>query len=112
MLTPFERALVAHLVADWLLQNDWMAKNKPSLTSSAAWLHFFIQFVFLSIALSLPAGLVLGIVHLIIDTRKPLNWWRRVFRQTTDGPLAVHMAIWSDQVLHVVIIAVWVALMT
>jgi len=23
-LTPFERALVAHLVADWLLQSDWM----------------------------------------------------------------------------------------
>ena len=29
-LTPFERALVAHLVADWLLQNDWMAHHTVS----------------------------------------------------------------------------------
>ena len=38
-LTLFERALVAHLVADWLLQNDWMAHQKTSLSHSAAWVH-------------------------------------------------------------------------
>ena len=30
MLTPFERGVVVNLIADWLLQNDWMARNKHS----------------------------------------------------------------------------------
>ena len=37
MLTLFERALAAHLVADWLLQNDWMALNKSNLRHPAGW---------------------------------------------------------------------------
>lgn len=28
LTTPFERALAAHLVGDWPLQNDWMAHHK------------------------------------------------------------------------------------
>ena len=109
-MTPFERGLVAHLIADWLLQNDWMATNKVSLRHPAAWVHFGIQAVCLGLALGWPAGLVLGAVHLLIDTRLPLRWWQRVFRQTTEGPVALHTAIWADQVLHVAAIAIWVGL--
>ena len=36
ILTLFERGLVAHLAADWVLQNDWMVRNKLSLRHPAA----------------------------------------------------------------------------
>jgi len=110
MLTPFERGLVAHLIADWLLQNDWMASNKMKLNHPAAWTHAGIHALALGIALGWPAGLVLGLVHLLIDTRFPLRWWQRVFHQTTEGPAALQVAIWGDQVLHITTIAIWVAI--
>src|SRR5512139_1567365 len=110
MLTLFERGLVAHLVADWLLQNDWMARYKGSLRHPAAWVHGGIYAVMVGLALgSWQAGLVLGLVHILIDTRQPLGWWRKVYRQTTEGPAALHVAIWSDQALHLAALAIWIA---
>lgn len=110
MLTPFERGLVAHLIADWLLQNDWMAANKMNLKHPASWTHAGIQAIAMTLALGWQAGIVLGIVHLLIDTRIPLQWWQRTFKQTTEGPAALHVAIWGDQVLHIATIALWVGL--
>lgn len=110
MLTLFERGLIAHLIADWLLQNDWMARNKVNLRHPAAWTHAGIQAVALSLALGWQAGLILGFVHMLVDTRIPLKWWQRSFKQTTEGPAALHVTIWGDQVLHIVTIAIWVAL--
>jgi hypothetical protein len=110
MLTPFEKGLVAHLIGDWLLQNGWMAKNKVRLTHPAAWIHLCIHTVLLWVALGWQAGIVLGLVHLFIDTRIPLNWWQRVFKHIGDTPTSLHVAIWSDQVLHITAIAAWVVL--
>lgn len=113
MLTLFERGVVAHLIADWLLQNDWMARNKTSLRHLAAWVHATIYALFLGLALgSWQAGLVLGAIHLVVDTRRPLIWWRRVFRQTVEGPAALQVAIWSDQTVHIATIAIWIALVS
>ena len=108
-LTPFERGLVAHLVADWILQNDWMALNKTKLRHPAAWVHAGIQGLCLGLALDPLAGLVLGFVHLLIDTRVPLDWWIRVFKKSAQSPQAGTIAIWLDQTLHIVCIAIWVA---
>ena len=107
MLTPFERGFIAHLIADWLLQNDWMAKNKTSLRHPAAWTHAAIYAVLLTVALGWQAGLVLGVLHLLVDTRVPRRWWQDVFRQTTEGPLAVIVAVGVDQAIHVIAIAAW-----
>ncbi len=106
-MTPFENALVAHLVGDWLLQNDWMARNKASLSHPAAWVHSGIHGILLGLALGWPAGLGLGLIHMLVDTRVPYNWWTRLFRQTTGGPSYDHLVIWADQVLHVLTIAMW-----
>jgi hypothetical protein len=110
ILTPFERGLVAHLVADWILQNDWMARNKTSLRHPAAWTHAGIQVLCLGLSLGWLAGLVLGVAHLLIDTRGPVEWWIRCFKKCGRAPEAVTIAIWLDQTLHVVCIALWVAL--
>jgi Na+-driven multidrug efflux pump len=108
-LTPFERALVAHLVADWLLQNSWMAVNKTNLRHPAGWVHAGIHGVGLALALGPLAGVVLGFVHLIIDTRLPLNWWIRQFKKSETAPQAELIAIGTDQALHIATIAAWIA---
>ena len=110
ILTPFEKGLVAHLVADWILQNDWMARNKTNLWHPAAWTHSSIHAVCLGLALGWQAGLVLGFIHLLIDTRVPVYWWIRVFKKCSQAPDASAIAICLDQTLHIVCIAAWLAL--
>jgi len=109
-MTLFEKGLVAHLVADWILQNDWMAGDKMSLRHPAAWAHAAIHAVCLGLALGWSGGLVLGVSHLLIDTRIPVAWWIRVFKKSGQAPEAGSIAIWLDQTLHVVCLAAWVAL--
>lgn len=104
-MTPFEYGLIAHLIADWPLQNDWIAQHKDRITHPAAWLHATIHAVFLTWALGWPAGLLLALTHILIDTRLPLRWWQRVFGQTTEGEVALHVRIWVDQTFHLVSIA-------
>jgi len=97
--------MVAHVVADWLLQNDWMARNKASLRHPAAWVHSSIHGAALALVFPWPAAAGLAIAHLLIDTRRPLALWRRFFRQTEEGRIALHVALWGDQVAHVAAIA-------
>jgi hypothetical protein len=109
MLTPFERALVAHLVADWLLQNNWMAQNKESLRHPGAWVHASIYGLCVGLALNWMAGVALGLIHILIDTGVPVQWWIRHFKKCAGVPEAVHIAIWADQVIHIGAIATWIA---
>jgi hypothetical protein len=108
-MTPFERGFVAHLVADWLLQNDWMALNKTNLRHPAGWIHSLIHAILLGLALGWLGGAVLGALHLAIDTGKPINWWVRVFKKCDGAPQATLIRIWTDQALHIALIAAWVA---
>jgi hypothetical protein len=109
MLTPFERGLVAHLVADWLLQNDWMALNKANLRHPAGWVHGLIHGLLMGWALGWLGGLVLGIVHVLIDVRSPVDWWMRVVKKCDRSPQVFTIGLWTDQVFHIVLIAAWVA---
>jgi hypothetical protein len=109
-LTPFESGLIAHLIADWVLQNDWMARNKMSLRHPAAWVHAGIHGVCLGLALGWLGGVVLGFAHLLIDTRVPVAWWIQHFKRSQQAPEATTIAIWLDQTFHIVCIAAWVAL--
>jgi hypothetical protein len=106
-MTLFEKALVAHLIADWILQNNWMARNKVSLRHPAAWTHSGIQGICLGIALGWQAGLVLGVIHLLIDTRVPLRWWIRVFKKSDDSAESRTIEIGVDQAIHITCIGLW-----
>ena len=109
MLTPFESGLVAHLVADWLLQNAWMALNMANLRHPAGWVHASIHGLLLGWALGWPGGVVLGVFHLLLATGRPLDWWIRVFKKCDNAPQAALIRLWPDQVLHIAAIAAWVA---
>jgi hypothetical protein len=113
--------IVVHLFCDWMLQNDWMAREKMWLSRSwAGWLHGLIHFVGVLLVFPFWWALVIALLHIVIDTRVPLKWWRGFYRQTSL-PKAVHdpldeddalkiavasqVAIWGDQVAHITVIA-------
>lgn len=113
--------LVAHILADWFLQNDWMATYKTSLKHPAAWIHSGIHFLCF-----LPLGFWFAfwvfVTHVLIDTRVPLNWWKRIYRIKANDPhqdffsvhncIARHVAFWQDQMAHILVIAVVAAVLT
>ncbi len=109
-MTLFEKGLVAHLVADWLLQNDWMALNKTDLRHPAGWVHAAIHGVLLGLAIGWQGGVALGLLHLVLDTGWPLTWWIRVFKKSDQAPQAALIRISTDQVIHIAAIAAWVGL--
>jgi hypothetical protein len=116
-----------HLVADWLLQNDWMANNKQSPLHPAAWVHAGIHGILFALIFGWVA-FPLTIAHLLIDTRKPVVWWARFIRQTpstvfmvtnpnTGGRVALMdmgtmVRIWVDQVFHIFCVGIAALLVT
>jgi len=98
-------AIVAHLVADWMFQNDWMATNKMQLRHPAAWTHSAIHVFFLWFVFPWYLALLIGFTHLLIDTRKPLIWWMKVVKRMHTGPHVMMVEIWLDQVFHITVLA-------
>lgn len=109
-LTVFERALLAHLVADWLLQTEWMARNKKDLRHPAGWVHAGFYGLLMGLALGWMGGVVLGALHAVTDTGWPVNWWIRVIKKCERAPHIDVIRIGADQALHLVVIAGWIAL--
>ena len=109
-LTSFEAALMLHLIADWLLQNEWMAANKVRLSHPAAWVHGSIHGLLLGLKLGWVGGVVLALLHIFVDSRAPIRWWVKVFKKCEHSPDYAVILIGCDQVLHVGCIAGWIAL--
>jgi hypothetical protein len=98
--------IVAHLVADWLLQNVWQAKYKRDLRHPAAWVHSGIHTALYLLVFPWHIAVLLGLTHILIDTRKPLQWWDKYVEQSHEGEIELHVMIWRDQVLHILCIAI------
>jgi hypothetical protein len=96
---------IAHVVADWFLQNEWMSDNKTSLRHPAAYAHSGIHLAAMMFVFPVWAAVALAVSHLLIDTRVPLQMWRRFYRQTTQGPVMLPFGMWQDQMLHLLCIA-------
>lgn len=122
--------VVVHLVIDWLAQNEWMAANKAKRRflgcnwwdrHPAAYVHAGLHGVTQLIVFPWPAALAVGITHLLIDTRKPVEWWSKLIRQTQPSgeqgvswkdphpirfmDIGAEVRIWSDQVWHIAVVA-------
>lgn len=126
MADLFVLGLIAHLVADWFLQNAWQANNKSNLRHPAAWVHWCLHNACMLVAwwytnphatvASLWGALIVPVTHLLIDTRKPLVWWRKLIGQTVVDPeqdpgsfhnqAATHVAFWQDQAAHIIVLGI------
>jgi hypothetical protein len=95
-----------HLVADWVLQNDWMARNKSRLTHPSAWVHGGIHALLMLTIFPLWLAACIGLFHIIIDTGWLAKLWQSIYRQTRDGPWALSVSIWLDQVFHIAVLTV------
>lgn len=99
--------LVVHVVADWLLQTNWMARYKVDLRHPAGWVHAGIHTVCLLWLMPWHLAVLVGVSHLLIDTRVPLNWWMRTIKGIPpDLPNYNELMTWMDQMLHVTVLAV------
>lgn len=93
--------LTMHWVMDFIVQNDWMAKNKSSnvWALSAHVALYSIPWFFISI----PFALVNGISHLVIDSAT--SKMSKYFFEREDYHNGF-VVIGFDQLLHVVILLV------
>lgn len=108
----FILGLMAHLIADWFMQNAWQADNKANLRHPAAWVHFGSHLLLMALVWPFWAALAVAVSHALIDTRKPLVWWRTLMNQTQVrldqkaevNAIAVHVAFWQDQAAHMIVL--------
>ena len=105
-------AVVIHLVVDWLLQTEWMARNKRSLKHPAAYVHSGLHTLGLLLIFPWWLALGVGISHLLIDTRKPITWWIETIKQMPSStPIYSQVEIWMDQIFHLLMLVIAVLLL-
>lgn len=98
--------LVCHIIADWFLQNEYVAKNKSNWKHPCAYSHSLLHFVLYSVVTSWQIAAFIAILHFIIDLRFILVWWKNLIGQTTTGEAALHVAIWQDQGAHFIVLVI------
>lgn len=99
--------LIAHLVGDYLCQNDWMAANKKRRTWPCI-VH--VALYTLSVWLftgwgAIPLAIV-AVTHFIQDRTQIVAWWMRINNQSgfAQPPLAPWSCIVVDNVWHLLVL--------
>lgn len=114
-MSTFAWLLLGHFVGDWVLQNDWMAREKKGgLLTLAGMIHFLIYAATVTGALWLSGvrergplfyllfgGLVFA-SHWLIDGTDGVERWMRFFRQSR---LEI-VRLMVDQTLHLLVLVV------
>ena len=107
--------LLAHAVGDYVLQSDWMARNKTSRTFVAAVHALCYALPFLLFSPTVAALAVIVGSHLVIDRLRVAGWLSWVKngmprpRTPTGYPaeradyLVVWLVVITDNILHVAI---------
>jgi hypothetical protein len=114
-MNTFDLLLVGHLVGDWLLQNDWMARGKRgNVLSLAGMVHFATYTATVMGALWLfgdrglcPAFYLAGSIlvfvsHWLIDATCLAGRWMLFFRQSDLDWVRVVV----DQTLHILVLTI------
>ena len=120
-MSLFDWLLVGHLVGDFLLQTDGMARYKEKDWS---WMlrHVGVYLVVMTVllgayVLSHPVSLwaagamllFIGGTHIILDRRTFTLWWMRRIGVSSD---LNWLSIVADQVCHILVLAVVAQVMT
>lgn len=116
-MSTFDCLLVAHLIGDWLLQNDWIARNKGrGWFTGAILVHCTVYTLVLLVALwltppptspstpYLPFAALIFLSHWLIDAPNLAAVWMRWFQQS---PVRF-VRIMVDQTMHLIVIVVLV----
>ena len=89
-MNPF----VAHLIGDFILQNEWMVTNKKR-NSFACLIHILVYLVpFLLCHLAWWQIALIGIQHFAQDRSKFILWWIRIWKHS-------HLDAWKELPLYV-----------
>ncbi len=120
-MSLFDWLLVGHLVGDFLLQTDGMAKYKAvnwTWMLRHVGLYLAVMAVVLgAYALSAPVPLwalglsllFIGVTHIVLDRRGFTLGWMRIIGITSDLDW---LTIVADQVFHLLVLVVVVQIMT
>ena len=113
-MTVFVWLVIGHLVGDWVLQNDWMAKGKTTgLVNCAGLTHFALYTTTVLVVLWLsgwrhrPAinflaiGLGVFATHWLIDAGRLAERWMHLYRQSDIEVVRLMV----DQTLHLLVLA-------
>ncbi len=118
-MNTFAWLVMGHLVGDWLLQNEWMARGKKQgVFTWAGLMHFVVYTAVVMVALVLSGGReiepailiavcsLIFVSHWAIDALDVARRWMQAVLQTDRE--AVRLAV--DQLLHVLVLALLVVL--
>lgn len=113
-MSQFDYLLIGHLIGDFLLQTSWMAKNKatkwlPLLTHVTVYTVVVTAFGAASGGLSLAAIGLIFISHIALDRKTFVAFWVRNI-QMAKGPEQTWLCIMSDQIFHIIILAIALAI--
>ena len=114
-MTLFEKFIVSHLVADWLLQTEWQALNKDK-NYRALFSHIgvyslvmlgvlFVNFGFYNLTVYLVVGMI-ALTHAFIDRRWPVIWFMKTFRLIVEREPKGVILLGVDQTFHVLLLAI------
>lgn len=105
----FSWLLLGHLLGDWLLQNDWMARGKrQGLITLAGMTHFLTYTAMilimvwlchqgnLDLNLALALGIIVFVSHWLIDATNLVQVWMRFYGQSDREMVRIMV----DQTLH------------
>jgi hypothetical protein len=98
--------LLAHLIGDYILQNDWMAKNKKTNTWAciAHVLTYMIPFIPLCwFGLSPFAWGLIGYQHYIQDRSNFVAWFmdKKGSKDFMNAPMGPWSIVLTDNILHI-----------
>jgi hypothetical protein len=104
-MNPF----VAHLIGDFILQNDWMAVNKKQRTVSCS-IHVVLYLVpFLLTDLVWWQILLIGIQHFVQDRTEFIFWWMRACKRVHPDHWK-ELPLYVDQAFHIMWIEIVILL--
>ena len=104
-MNPF----IAHLIGDFILQNEWMVANKK-VRSSACLVHVLVYLVpFLLTGLQWWQILLIGAQHFVQDRSAFVFWWMRVWKKVNPEKWE-QLPLYVDQAFHLMWIEVVILL--
>lgn len=99
--------LIAHLIGDYLIQNDWMAQNKKERTLPClVHVSLYTTAVFALTLWPWWAMAIVFVTHFIQDRTKIITWWMAKIGQRgfANPPLGPWSIIVVDNVWHLVVL--------